>query len=529
MKKNIQYRLLLVLIVVAFAVALFLLRGVNLGLDLQGGIHLVVQVRTEEAVEAETDLVRERLVTLFGDDAIVYSSVTVEGGDAIAIAGVPQEQRSQVDTILNDNLPNFTNRTSSQGGTLDYSLTMTGSWKRQIRNLAVRQARETISNRVDAFGVAEPSITVYGSGDVKDQIIVELPGVDDFDRVINLIINQAKLELKLVHPDFQQIFPSREVALQTLGGVLPSEFEILLMDDSASGAEVTGSQSFMIVRRAAVITGGHLKNAFRAQDQLTGAFEVSFFLNSEGVRLFSDVTGRNIDKSLAIVLDDQIFSAPRIEGRIATESARITGNFTALEADDLALVLRSGALPAGINVLENRTVGPSLGRDSIESGISASLLGMALVLLMMLVVYKVSGLNAILCLILNLVILAGVLAYFDAALTLPGIAGVILTIGMAVDANILIFERIKEELKLGKTVKSAVESAFNRVFGTILDTNVTTLLAALILYYFGTGPVAGFAVTLAAGLAANIFTAVFVSRTIFMLFLQGREVKQLSI
>jgi len=527
MKKNMQYRLLLILIVIGFSVALFLLRGINLGLDLQGGIHLVVQVRTEEAVEAEADLVRERLVTLFGDDSIVYSGVTVEGGDAIQIGGVPQEQRAQLDTILSENVPNFTSRTSSQGGTLDY--TLTSIWKRQIRNMAVQQARETISNRVDAFGVAEPSITVYGSGDVKDQIIVELPGVDDFNRVINLIIKQAQLELKLVHPDFQQIFPSREVALQSLGGVLPPEFEILLMDDSANGADAAGTQSFMIVRKAAVITGGHLKNAFRAQDQLTGAFEVSFFLTSDGVRLFSDVTGRNVGKSLAIVLDDEIFSAPRIEGRIATESARITGNFTALEADDLALVLRSGALPAGINVLENRTVGPTLGRDSIESGVSASLLGMALVLLMMLVVYKISGLNAILCLLLNLVILVGVLSYFDAVLTLPGIAGVILTIGMAVDANILIFERIKEELKLGKTVKSGVESAFNRVFGTILDTNVTTLLAALILYYFGTGPVAGFAVTLAAGLTANIFTAVFVSRTIFMLFLQGREVKQLSI
>ena len=529
MKKNIQYRLLLVLIVAAFSVALFLLRGVNLGLDLQGGIHLVVQVRTEEAVEAEADLVRERLVTLFGDDSIVYSGVTVEGGESIRIAGVPQEQRGQVDTILTDNVPNFTSRTSSQGGTLDYTLSMTTLWKRQIRDMAVQQARETISNRVDAFGVAEPSITVYGSGDVKDQIIVELPGVDDFDRVIKVIIKQAQLELKLVHPDFQQIFPSREVALQSLGGVLPPEFEILLMDASANGADAAGTQSFMIVRKAAVITGGHLKNAFRAQDQLTGAFEVSFFLTSDGVRLFSDVTGRNVDKSLAIVLDNKIFSAPRIEGRIATESARITGNFTVLEADDLALVLRSGALPAGINVLENRTVGPTLGRDSIESGVSASLLGMVLVLLMMLVVYKISGLNAIFCLILNLVILVGVLSYFDAVLTLPGIAGVILTIGMAVDANILIFERIKEELRLGKTVKSGVESAFNRVFGTILDTNVTTLLAALILYYFGTGPVAGFAVTLAAGLSANIFTAVFVSRTIFMLFLQGREVKQLSI
>lgn len=529
MKKNIQYRLVLILIIAGFSLALFLLRGLNLGLDLQGGVHLVVQVRTEEALRKETDLVRERMSTVMGDQNIVYSDVTVEGNDVVLIAGVPSQQAGQVEDLIGDNAQNFTYRQISHGGTVDYRLTMTSTASRHFREQAVQQARETIANRVDQFGVAEPSITIYGSGDVQDQIIVELPGVDDFQRVVDLITRTANLELRLVHPDFQQSFPTREAAQQALGGTVPPEYEILPMQADSQSPEGVSQESFMIVNRAAAINGNHLKNAFRAQDPLTGAYEVSFFLNPEGVRRFTDVTGRNVNKLLAIVLDGKIRSAPRIEGRISTEAARITGNFSIQEADDLALVLRSGALPASLNVLENRTVGPSLGRDSIRSGVAASILGMVLVLLMMLVVYKVSGINAVICLILNLLMLVGVLAYFNATLTLPGIAGIILTIGMAVDANILIFERIKEELRLGKTVKSAVEAGFDRVFSTIFDTNVTTLLAALILYYFGTGPVRGFAVTLAAGLVANIFTAVFVSRTLFMMFLQGREVKELSI
>ena len=255
----------------------------------------------------------------------------------------------------------------------------------------------------------------------------------------------------------------------------------------------------------------------------------AFFLNGEGVQLFSQVTSQNVNRLLAIVLDGIIRSAPRIEGPIRQETARITGEFTRQEADDLALVLRSGALPASITFLESRQIGPSLGADSIRSGLHASILGLALVVLGMLTVYKISGLNAILCLMLNLFFLGGSLAYLGATLTLPGIAGVILTIGMAVDANILIFERIKEELRSGKTVKSAVAAGFERVFSTIIDTNITTLVAAVFLYQFGTGPVKGFAVTLAIGLVANIFTATFVSRTIFNSFLQGREVVRLSI
>jgi preprotein translocase subunit SecD len=254
-----------------------------------------------------------------------------------------------------------------------------------------------------------------------------------------------------------------------------------------------------------------------------------FYLNAEGVSLFGDATGQNVGNRLAIVLDDRVVSAPNIDERIDTESARITGSFTPEEAQDLALVLRTGALPAKLNILEERSVGPSLGRDSIIRGVYSMALGMSLVVLGMLIVYKLSGINAIVCLVVNLMILLAGLASLQATLTLPGIAGVILTIGMAVDANILIFERIKEELRLGKTVRSAVEAGFQRVFRTILDTNITTLVAAIFLFQFGTGPLQGFAVTLAFGLLANIFTATFISRTLFAILLQNREVSKLSI
>ncbi|MEJ2081112.1 MAG: protein translocase subunit SecD [Acidobacteriota bacterium] len=283
------------------------------------------------------------------------------------------------------------------------------------------------------------------------------------------------------------------------------------------------------MRKADALTGQQLKNARRSQDPYTGKSEVEFFLNSEGVRRFSEATADNVGNQLAIVLDGVVRSAPRIDSRIDTEAARITGSFTPEEAEDLALVLRSGALPADLRVLEERSVGPSLGRDSITRGIYASILGLLLVVVGMLVVYRYSGLNAILCLVLNLLILLGVLAYFRATLTLPGIAGVILTIGMAVDANILIFERIKEELRLGKTIRASVDAGFDRVFSTIIDTNITTLVSALFLFQFGTGPIRGFAITLAVGLLANIFTATFMSRTLFGLVLQNREVQRLSI
>lgn len=523
-RKN-QIRLLIILAVCLASGILLYREKINLGLDLQGGIHLVLQVNTSDALEAEANQVRERVETDLQEREIPFQQISV-ANQAIQISGVPQSSQGELESYLRDYEPGWEVSFSYREGMVDAQLEMSAVLRKSLANLSVRQARDIIQNRVDQYGVAEPTITVYGSGDVQDQIIVELPGVEDFDRVVNLIRSTARLEMRLVHPTQGGPFPTREAALAAHNGRLPDEYEILPYRDRQ---ETEGRTMYMVVRKAASISGQHLKNARRSQDSFTGKSEVSFFLNPEGVSRFTRVTGENVGNRLAIVLDDEVRSAPVIESRIDTESARITGNFTPQQAEDLALILRSGALPAGITILENRTVGPSLGRDSIIRGIYASILGMSLVMLGMLVVYRFSGVNAILCLLINLLILMGIMAYFHATLTLPGIAGIILTIGMAVDANILIFERIKEELRLGKTVRAAVDAGFGRVFFTIIDTNLTTLIAALFLFQFGTGPVRGFAVTLAVGLLANIFTATFVSRTFFNLVLQRWEVKRLSI
>lgn len=486
---------------------------------------MVLQVETEDALEAELEQTRDRFENDLEEEEISFQEIQVTE-EQIEVTGIPQANEDAADVYFDTYTPTWNIRSRSSEGLIDYEIEMSGAYRKTLATQSVRQAREIVARRVDQYGVAEPTITVYGSGEIQDQIIVELPGVEDFDRVKELIQSTARLELKLVEPEKGGPYPTQEAALEAFNGTIPEEFEILPYRDRD---ETRGQTSYMVVRKAAAITGQHLKNARRAQDPYTGKSEVAFFLNSEGVNLFGDVTGNNVGNRLAIVLDDVIRSAPVIEGRIDTESARITGSFTPEDADDLALVLRSGALPAQLRILEERSVGPSLGRDSIVRGVYASVLGLALVVLGMIVVYRLSGLNAIVCLALNLMILVGVLAYFRATLTLPGIAGIILTIGMAVDANILIFERIKEELRVGKTVKSAVDAGFDRVFSTIIDTNITTLVAALFLFQFGTGPVRGFAVTLAVGLLANIFTATFASRTFFAMILQNRVVSRMSI
>ncbi len=528
MKKNLKYRAVFILVVLVSSVILFYPPGerINLGLDLRGGIHLVLQVNIRDAQEVEVSQTRERIETDLASKDIPFQETRLSDDLEIEILGVPQDQQDPLEDYLRDYSASWNYRSRFGSDQIDYVLAMTVAAQRALADLTVRQAKETIQNRVDQYGVAEPSITVYGSGDVKDQIIVELPGVDDPGRVISLIKSTARLELKLVHPSTGGPFASREEGEQAFNGAVPRDYELLPYRNPRE----TGSQtSYLVVRKVPSVTGQHLKNARRSQDDFSGRAEVTFFLNSEGVRLFSSTTEKNVGNQLAIVLDDEVRSAPNISEAITTDAANITGNFTSEQAEDLALVLRAGALPASIRILENRIVGPSLGMDSIRSGIAASVVGLVLVVSGMLVVYRLSGLNAIACLFLNLLILLGVLASFRATLTLPGIAGVILTIGLAVDANILIFERIKEELRLGKTARAAVESGFNRVFGTIFDTNVTTLIAALFLFQFGTGPVRGFAVTLAVGLVANIFTATFVSRTFFGLVLQRRTVGELSI
>jgi preprotein translocase subunit SecD len=526
MNKKLKYRLLLIVLVLGVSAFLYYQKQINLGLDLQGGIHLVLQVETNDALDEETNQMRENIEKVLEERQIGFGQTQVSGSGEIEVLQVPQDSAEAFEVYLDELSPAYTYRTRSREGMVDFAVRMGATYRKNLATQSVRQAREVVARRIDQYGVAEPTITVYGSGDVQDQIIVELPGVEDFERVKDLIKSTARLELKLVLPQQGGPYPTREAASAAFGGTIPDDYEILPYRDRDQTA---GQTQYLLIKKVAAVTGKDLKNARRSQDPYSGRSEVLFFLNSDGVRSFSQVTGDNVGNRLAIVLDDVVRSTPNINERIDSESARITGSFTVEEADDLALVLRSGALPAKLRILEERSVGPSLGRDSIVRGIYASILGLLLVVSGMLIFYHLSGVNAIACLALNLLILLGVLAYFRATLTLPGIAGVILTIGMAVDANILIFERIREELRLGKTVRSAVDAGFDRVFSTIIDTNITTLVAALFLFQFGTGPVRGFAVTLAVGLLANIFTATFVSRTFFAVYLQSREVSRLSI
>ncbi len=528
MKRNLQYRLIVILVVLLGSILLFYppSERIKLGLDLKGGIHLVLQVVTQDALEAKVNQLRELIEADLRENDIVFTRTRVTEDFEIEVLGVLQDQQAQFEENLRLHSLDWTYQIQFREGEVDAVLSMTEAAKVRTAGETVQQARETIQRRVDQYGVAEPTITVYGSGQLKDQIIVELPGVEDFDRILNLIRTTARLELKLVHPSQGGPYPTREGALQAFSNTLPADYEILpYRDDTETGEQTL----YMVVRKVQSIGGEHLKDARRSQDTFTGRAQVSFFLKAEGVTLFTRTTEQNVGTRLAIVLDEEVRSAPNIQERIASESARITGSFTSEQADDLALVLRSGALPAAIRILENRIIGPSLGLDSIRRGLLASIVGLALVVVGMFLVYRLSGINAIVCLVFNLLILLGVLASLHATLTLPGIAGVILTIGMAVDANILIFERIKEEIALGKTVRSAVAAGFDRVYRTIMDTNITTLIAAVILYQVGTGPVRGFAVTLGVGLVANIFTAIFVSRTFFRLVLEQREVERLSI
>jgi preprotein translocase subunit SecD len=365
------------------------------------------------------------------------------------------------------------------------------------------QAMETIRRRVDSLGVTEPTIAEYGQGDYE--LVVQLPGVDDPTRVKDIIQSTALLEFKIVQDG---PFSSREAALAAHGGVLPPDAELLPGQLGQNGQE-----TFYLLNRVAAVTGRDLSGA-EASRGADGRPTVNFTLTRDGAARFSRVTGANVGKLLAIVLDNRVYDAPVIKSQIS-DRGQIEGPFTPQQVADLALVLRSGALPASIKYLSEQTVGPSLGADSIRHGVIASIVGLLAIMSFMLIYYRGAGINADLALVLNLLILVALLGYFGAVLTLPGIAGVILTVGMGVDSNVLIFERIREELRLGKAVGSAVAAGFEQAFRTIIDTHVTTVVSAMILFAFGTGPIRGFAVTLTIGLLANLFTSVFVSRVIF--------------
>lgn len=493
--------------------------SIKLGLDLRGGIHLLLRVETEDAVRSETDKDMDRLVGGLEDKGLTGLSAERTEDSVFVVRGVPAGSDDAVEDVVSDALTGW----AWQRADGDLAFHMTQANLNEIRNLSVGQAVETIRNRIDAFGVTEPVIQRQGDR----RIVVQLPGVDDPERVKSLIKNTAFLEFRIVDYPQGGGAASVEEILASYGGRLPDHVEIkqqIVRDDA--GVEV--GRFYYAVEKRNAITGRDLRNARPGLGEFNQPI-VNFFLTHEGGQKFGEVTGANQGKGLAIVLDGNVVSAPTIRARIQDQGL-IEGSFTQQEVEDLSTVLRSGALPAGITYLEERTVGPSLGHDSIVSGLRAGLLGFGLVVLTMMVVYKRTGLNAVFALLLNVLFIFGALAYFGATLTLPGIAGIVLTIGMAVDANVLVFERIREELRRGRTVKSAIESGFGKALSTILDANFTTLIAALFLFQFGTGPIRGFAVTLSIGIIASLFTAIFVSRWIFDLFLSRRtRVDRISI
>lgn len=486
---------------------------IHLGLDLRGGIHLVLQVVTDDALNATVDDAVQTARTRVADRGINVTGARRVDPTKFALEGVDPVRAKDVRDILRDYFRTGWDIKEAAGG---FEVAMTDSEIRRVKEQTVEEAIKTLERRVNQLGVAEPVIAKHGQ--TGDQILVQLPGVSDVEAAKRIIKTTAQLQLKLV----EDAGPNKEALLQAFQGKLPEGLEI-----AEGQGDTPGQPTYYVVKREAVITGRDLKNARVSVDE-TNRPAVSFTLNPTGADKFGRATAANIGKRLAIILDGAVSSAPSINSRI-TSDGQITGSFTTQEADELSKVLRAGALPATLKYLQQLNVGASLGRDSVRSGVIASIMGMAFLATFMLLYYKLSGVNAIVALAANLAILLGVMAYTGATLTLPGIAGIILTIGVGVDTNVLIFERIREELRNGKTVKAAIANGFDRVWLTIIDTHVTALIAAAFLFQFGTGPIKGFAVTLVMGLLANIFASYFVSRFLFDWFIGKRQVASLSI
>ncbi len=478
------------------------------GLDLKGGTHLVLRVNVGDAMKIETDQAMESLKSNAAKKSLPAPVVrrTAEGSFAATLpAGVSS---GEYEKIAADFLPSYELSKNADGSLV---FRMKSDAVTQLSKDTITQALETIDNRVNALGVTEPIIAPQG----KDRIVIQLPGVDDPARVKEIIKTTAQLQFRIVEElaagqsavgsDAQAVFNSLPVNLRSEVDILPGNREDEL-------GRVSGTQ-YYAVRKSVPVSGRDLKTA-RVQKGRLGEPVIGFSLTPEGAPKFADITRSNIRRQLAIVLDNKVVSAPVINSEISDDGV-IEGTFTQQQASDLSLILRSGSLPASMTTLEERTVGPSLGRDSIRQGVLASVIGVALLMVAVVLYYRGAGINAVLALLLNLVILLGMLAYFNATLTLPGIAGIILTLGMAVDSNVLVFERIREELREGRTVRASIDNGFARAFGTVIDTHLTTIISALFLFQFGTGPIKGFAVTLLIGLAASVFTAFFVSRIIF--------------
>jgi preprotein translocase subunit SecD len=540
MKKNVLWRFLLIGFTVLIAVIFFLpntplfkfmpdvwkknmpSKGIVLGLDLQGGLHLVFEVEGDKAVEASV----ERFTYLI-KEALQKKKLQAEvkrNGLHIEISPMSQE----ISTLIKENYPNLDTVSAGQ----NLVLAMSEKDKDAIKDNAANQALETIRNRIDQFGVSEPTIQRQGD----NEIVVQLPGVKDPKRAIDLIGKTAQLEFKLLDEESplaaqlpQSIAPSEEEdILKQFAEKVPEGDEILFEKKMNRETGVVRKEPILL-KKQAVMTGDLLSEAKVSLDSQFSEPYVSITFNEEGARRFEEVTGANVKKRLAIILDNTVYSAPVIQEKIAGGSAQVTGNFSMDEAKDLSIVLKAGALPAPLKMLQNVTVGPSLGEDSINAGKLAGFVGTLAVVIFMLIYYKGSGLIADFALILNIVLLFGAMASLNATLTLPGIAGIILAVGMAVDSNVLMFERIREEIKAGKPPRSAIDSGYDKAFSTIFDSHVTTLITAAVLFQFGTGPIKGFAVTLSLGVAINLFTALVGTKSIFDLINSKYKVVRLSI
>jgi preprotein translocase subunit SecD len=505
--RGLLWKVILILVVlVGFAAAIIPTKDnpepIRRGLDLKGGTHLVMRVNVGDAVRLETDQASEMLKAQAKKGNLPIPT-TKRVSDTMFVAVLPAETPTAgYETIAKDYIPSFDVSRTPEGA---MQFKMKTASQTAIERDTMTHTVETIENRVNALGVTEPYIAPEGN----NRIVIQLPGVDDPARVKDIIQTTAQLQFRLVEGE-----PASDPTA-TLNSVAPNmktEVDILPGTREDALGRSAGVE-FYAVRKTVPVTGTDLKNA-RVQKGQLGQPNVGFSLTPDGARKFGDLTGANIKRRLAIVLDNKVVSAPVINSQI-NESGVIEGTFTQQQAADLSLVLRSGSLPASLTPLEERTVGPSLGRDSIRQGVLASLVGFIALILAVLLYYKGAGINAVLALLLNLVILLGMMSIFHATLTLPGIAGIILTLGMAIDSNVLVFERIREELRDGKVVRAAIENGFSRAFGTIIDTHMTTIISALFLFQFGTGPIKGFAVTLLIGLFASVFTAFFVSRVIF--------------
>jgi len=501
-------------------------RGLSLGLDLQGGIHLVLEVEEERAVEIAVDRSRKAVEELLAEKTIVFDRVEREGQTVMVIDLQNESDGEEVRMLMEDAFPSFEPMKTS-GTRLEYELRSTEA--KRIKTSAIDQALETLRNRIDQFGVAEPLIQRLG----LNQIAIQLPGVKDPQRAKDLIQKTALLEFKMLDESkmaldlpLQVQKGQEEKIIQDFAEKVPEGSEILFETVKAEPEGTRFSRPYLVKKDAALV-GDLLQDA----SVTIGDFNepaVSVTFDSKGAREFDVITAANVGKRMAIVLDGKVYSAPVINERISGGRAVISGLFTTNEANDLAVVLRAGALPAPLKTIQDLTVGPSLGKDSIEKGLRTTLIAGALVLIFMVVYYRLSGVIANMALLLNLIGLMGALSGLNATLTLPGIAGIILTIGMGVDSNVLIFERIREELRLGRPVRLAVDAGFDKAFLTIVDAHVTTLITGLALFLFGTGPIKGFAVTLCLGIGINLFTA-FVGTKVVFDFLNRRKLESLSI